>query len=556
MKEYTSSNLEKCLELAALDLQVNKNEIVYDILKENKSFFKKSITIAIKEADFLVEKENERSSPRKERLLYLEISPCKTAAYLIVQYDGDDTPSDELFTEEEVLKLIEDKKINVNNSVSYSELIKASGRYIIAEGVEAVDDEEDIIELKFHSSKGINDSESSIIKYKERCAIESVDKGDILASIKKGRIGHNGRDVYGNEIKRKKAKKHLFNAGRGCFLDDSGNIIASVSGKPSYKAGTIEVNEYYEHRKDVDIGSGSLFFQGHVKIYGSVLPGMTVDAKGDIEILGSVEEANITASGDVIIHGNVLRSKIAAGAKDNYRIGLMRIYKDLATSLSEMKKVVEDIKKYKLLGNDRDDGQIIKVLLESKFQRIDKDAKEIISILAKNSSNDLPVENFIKKKLIGLGPITIKDYLELDTMVKVLLLRVKELHNELRIRADIHLGYIQDCEIYATGKIIIKGRGEYQSILTSGTSIEFARGAVARGGTITAAQEILAGSVGSAGGVITKLSVDRAGIIKINNIYQNTIIIIGDKELCFDSYQEKVKAKLGEDGFISIENYY
>ncbi|MGM9974026.1 MAG: FapA family protein [Clostridiaceae bacterium] len=557
MKEYTSSNLERCLEIAASDMKVAKDKINYEIVKENRSFFKKSITIAIKEVAYVMESENERSSPKMERSLSLDVSPCRTKAYLVIQYDESSaSDSGELFTEEEVLKLIEDRNINVSNkNVQYSELLKSSGRYIIAEGRPAVDDEEDIIDIKFHSSKGKNDVASSI-NYKDICTVESVNKGDIVASIKKGRIGHDGIDVFGRVIKRKKAKKHLFNAGKGCVLEESGNIIATISGKPSFKAGTIEVKELYEHRRDVDIESGSLYFQGHVKIYGSVHPGMTVDSKGDVEILGSVEEANIIASGDIVIHGNVLRSKIAAGGKDNYKLNLVRLYKNLVSNLSEMKKVVEDIKKYKLLGINREDGQIIKVLMESKFQRIDKDSKEILSILTSNSYRDETIETIIKEKLIGLGPITIKDYLELDTMIKVLLLRIIELNKEVLNKSDINIEYIQDSQIYATGKIYIKGKGEYQSVITSGTSIELAKGAVARGGTITASQEIIAGSVGSGGGVITKLVVDKTGVIKANKTYQNTIVVIGEKEMRLDHIQEKIKATLGEDGFIAIENFY
>lgn len=562
MKEYTSSNLEKCLEIAALDMKMDKDAINYEIVKENRSFFKKSITIAIKEATYVTENENENKSekcaPKGGDLLTLEISPCRTKAYLIIQYEKvSDPASGDLFTEEEILKLIQDKNINVdNNSIQYSELLKSSGRYLVAEGLPSVNDEDDIIEIKFLSSKGIIDAATASINYKEICTIESVSKGDVIASIKKGRKGNDGIDVYGKPIIRKKSKKQLFRAGRGCILEKSGNIIASVSGKPSYKSGTIEVNEFYEHRKDVNIESGSLYFQGHVKVYGSVMPGMTVEVTGDVEILGSVEEANISALGDITIHGNALRSKIAAGGKDSYKLNIVRLYKDLATSLSEMKKVIEDIKRYKLLGSSRDDGQIIKVLLESKFQKIDRDAKEILSTLTSNSYRDDLIESFIKGKLIGLGPITIKDYLEIDTIIKVLLLRIKEIQLELFNRSDIHLGYIQDCEVYATGKITIKGRGEYQSIITSGTSVEFAKGAVARGGTITAVNEILAGNVGSGGGVVTKLVVDKAGLIKTNKIYQNTIIVIGDKELLIDNPQEKIKAILGKDGFIDIENYY
>ena len=141
-------------------------------------------------------------------------------------------------------------------------------------------------------------------------------------------------------------------------------------------------------------------------------------------------------------------------------------------------------------------------------------------------------------------------------MIKVLLLRIFELNKEVLNKSDINIEYIQDSQIYATGKIYIKGKGEYQSVITSGTSIELAKGAVARGGTITASQEIIAGSVGSGGGVITKLVVDKTGVIKANKTYQNTIVVIGEKEMRLDHIQEKIKATLGEDGFIAIENFY
>lgn len=339
-----------------------------------------------------------------KRYINIEVSKDKMEAYMTIKYIPhivyaleDQEPANILtlktkilkeefppkFTQGEIIAYLKEAK--VIQGINYAHINKFPemdevNNIIIARGEMAIDDLPDVIDIKFNLKKYLNFdyNNQDRIDYKDVCAVDSVNPGEVLAVLTKGTKGKDGFNVYGKAIKRKEAKQVTFKAGKGTELKDDSTIVASMAGKPTLKSGLFEVNEVYEVKSDVDINTGSVKFIGNVKVFGDVKEGMKVEATGDIEVLGGLESALLYSYGNISIVGNILRSTITAGGTDTDKLTLVKLYEDLLWSLNELILATEEVKKFNLLGNNITDGQIIKLLIETKFKSIIKTCESIL----------------------------------------------------------------------------------------------------------------------------------------------------------------------------------
>ena len=78
-------------------------------------------------------------------------------------------------------------------------------------------------------------------------------------------------------------------------------IVADVAGLPKFNNGIMSVDDTYVADSGVNVGTGSINYDGAVIVNGDVTENMEIIAKGDITINGFVESALIRAGGDIII---------------------------------------------------------------------------------------------------------------------------------------------------------------------------------------------------------------------------------------------------------------
>lgn len=464
------------------------------------------------------------------------------------------------FTPAEIIAYI--KNANVISGINYENINKIPemeevNNIIIAKGEIAIDDLPAKIDIKFNSKKSLNfdDENEERISYKDLCTIECISSGEVLAVLTKGKPGKDGINVYGKTIKHKDAKQVSFKAGKGTELKDGNTIVAATSGQPVFKNGVFEVREVYEVKSDVDINTGSVKFHGNVKVWGSVKEGMKVEATDDIEVTGGVESALVYSNGNISIAGNILRATIIAGGTDNDKLTLIKLYEDLLRVLKELILATEEVKKFNLLGNNITDGQIIKLLIETKFKSITRTCNNILSTYKEKNCPKDTIEKYIRYKILGLTPLTIKHYSEVIDLTEILKSEINELKSGVSIPVKTVLSYCQESEINCSGDIIFQGKGLYQSKLKSGGSIYFNAPSVVRGGTLQAEKEINCKTIGSLGGVATKLSVAKNGHIYADVAYQNTHFTVGEKEIILDVPSKKVHVYLDQDGFIVMDRF-
>lgn len=427
---------------------------------------------------------------------------------------------------------------------------------LVAKGLECINDEDDKITVFFEGQRR-NVSEDSFEKvdYRNVYSIANVAAGDLIGELIIGKDGKDGINLFGAPIKRKLRKTINLKVGEGCKMEDT-KVFSIIAGRPTIKNGIFYVHKMLETTTDIDIKSGNINFIGDVKISGNVKEGMVVEAGNSVELSGNMEGSKIIAQGEVRIGGSVIRSKVNAGAKDLDKQFYLDNLKKFKENLNQLIASVNQIKERSLLGRGRSDGEIIKILIETKFKDMPRIGTMLISMVNSLGEHNENLTYFIRHKILGNGPLNIKYSNELYDLLKYLDSEISPLMEQVIIPIDVYVGYGQDSNIQATGNIFISGKGLYTSELLCNGGVEFlTSGSVVRGGKIKACKYIKAKVVGSNGGVTTTLSVPKDGIITADIAYQNTIFSFGDRQFMLETASREVKAYLDESGEVVVDKF-
>lgn len=461
------------------------------------------------------------------------------------------------YTQKELIDLLANK--GVRYGVLKEELEVISEEYeafnkLIAKGLPVIDDVPDEIQLLFKESEELHykDSEAKI-DYRNRFLIANAKAGDIIGKIVQGKAGSDGQDIFGTQIKRKTAKKVVFKIGEGCKLENN-NIIATTEGKPAFKANTFVVNRLYKVDQ-VDLKSGNIDFVGNVEVVGAVEEGMEVKAGNELNVGKNVDSAVIRASGRITIGGNILNSTVTAGCENVERRQYYDNLVNLKSIIKELGASAEQVRENKLLG-ERQYGEIVKILIENKFKSLPKLARNILNYNMSQGVQQSEITTFIINKLLGMGPLKIKEIKEIENFQVIVEEEIEEIENLIVIPADIYLEYAQGATIEASGSVFITGKGQYTSNIIALNNIEFVNEkSVCRGGTLSAGSEIKLKTVGSSAGVSTILKVPKKGRITAEVAYNNTIFCFGEKQIMLEVSSKNVEVYLDKTGEITIDKF-
>jgi hypothetical protein len=435
---------------------------------------------------------------------------------------------------------------------------KSCTNMLIAKGARPINEKDDVIEYKFNvdgREKKPEQDAMGNIDFKSIGTVEAVKKGDVLAIRHTSKTGRDGIDVRGKILKHKLGKKIRIRAGSGCELKGE-KIIATIEGKPYEKNNAFYVYRMYEVRSDVDLTTGNIEFIGDVLVHGNVKEGMEVNAGNSITINKNVERAKIDGKGNITIKGSILSSNILGGGQDVTKIKAIDNSNALINMLKEIMESVKEVKRVDLYGKDKKDGEIIRILMERKYKALPRICLIIIrdiTVCGKDKAESAII-SAIKNKLIGLAPLNIKNYRELEDIIELLEDRVGKLEKELAIPVDVVIDYCQDSNISSSGNVYITGKGEYISRIIANNSVYFTKErALARGGQIEAKKEIKCRVVGSISGVTTNLIVGEKGEIWADEAYQNTIFKVGTKEYLLETPSRDIHAYLDKHGDIVVD---
>lgn len=167
--------------------------------------------------------------------------------------------------------------------------------------------------LDLGQRSGLLDAESMRIDFRERGSICNVTEGTLLASWVPPKDGVAGLGVDGVAIPPPsfpaldaefgagvRSEPHPMIPGGKALLADIDGMVR-VNGR-----GVLEVSEVVVIDGDVDLEVGNIDAHGSVYISGNVQAGFRVTARHDIRVGGSIEDAEISAGGRLLVGGGIL----------------------------------------------------------------------------------------------------------------------------------------------------------------------------------------------------------------------------------------------------------
>lgn len=457
-----------------------------------------------------------------------------------------------VYSSEEVKQQL--KENNVVYGILEDALAKCSSidgvdNLLIAAGREPVDGIDDFLEIKFKTNstnKFIEDSNGNV-NFKSIGSVDYVKAGTVIAVKHEGTEGCDGKDIYGNTIEHKPGKKIKLSVGKGCNIKEENEIIALKDGKPSFIYNTFYVHELHEINSDVDIKNGNVKFDGAVIIRGSVKEDMVVEAGNSVEIDKNIENAKVISKADVTVNENVIFSTVLSGGEDTVKLKDLNVLLNLKNDVINLIKTAKQLQQYNKFQNDVSYGEIIKLLMENRFKSIPKLCCEL-------TNNNEYIFSLLKKKLFNLAPLKINNSEELFNVASVIDENIENSKKDVIVPANVKFSYCQNSTIESSGSIIITGKGEYVSRLIANDYIEFTDAdSVARGGIISAGQEVKCGIVGSLGGVTTKISVEKNGHIYAKKAYENTIFSIQNREYILEVPSKEIHAYIDNNSELIVD---
>ncbi|WP_158590480.1 DUF342 domain-containing protein [Noviherbaspirillum cavernae] len=146
------------------------------------------------------------------------------------------------------------------------------------------------------------------IKYTDFCHILLVQTGDALMRRIPPVPGKNGTNIKGHPLLPQPTPNIAFlNDLKGAALDqkDPNLLIATSGGQPALAGNGVTVNPVIEVL-DVDLGTGSIEFDGTLRVGGDVKAGLRIKVTGDVVVNGTVEAAEIVAGGNVAVRNGIV----------------------------------------------------------------------------------------------------------------------------------------------------------------------------------------------------------------------------------------------------------
>ncbi|MCR4290772.1 MAG: FapA family protein [Candidatus Scalindua sp.] len=162
----------------------------------------------------------------------------------------------------------------------------------------------------FFNTGFVADKETGKVDYREKAAHESVIKGALLGHQIPAKEGKDGLNVFGEPIPAEEPETYYPEAGENVRFDTNKNAYyAERSGRVRLINDTLFVDEVYTIKADVDITTGNILHTGAVVVNRDVLGGAKIEAAGNIEVSGIIENAEIKAGGDLVVRGGIRQSE-------------------------------------------------------------------------------------------------------------------------------------------------------------------------------------------------------------------------------------------------------
>lgn len=122
--------------------------------------------------------------------------------------------------------------------------------------------------------------------------------------------GIDGFTVTGQTLPARAGKESQMTVGEGSCVsaEDPDLLLASRNGLPCHEKSGMRVDEVLSV-KQVDARHGHVIFEGSLLVTGDVMPGMRVQASGDVVIGGFVENGAVVSGGSITVRNGIIGRK-------------------------------------------------------------------------------------------------------------------------------------------------------------------------------------------------------------------------------------------------------
>jgi hypothetical protein len=389
--------------------------------------------------------------------------------------------------------------------------------------------------------------DSSAVDFKERFSYNTVTSGVVLAEVTPAVPGIPGTNVRGEPVLPPAVVEIALAAGRGTELREN-SVISTRSGRPVLqrqgRTARVEVTEDLVLKGNVDLNTGNIVFTGNVIVSEDVSPGMFVNAGGSVQVGGLVEGATIQATRYVTIRGNVIGSRVHAGAPPMFlrvilplRAGLDSLVEDLLQNIRILASRLPQDKRHHL-------GKLLAQLLENRFLDLRKQLETLAAELERLDQDVL--------HSLNCDPEELKSFLDDIESGDINESRVYSLRSALArlwealdsydsSKADLAMRNCINSNIIATGNVTVTGGGCYNSRLEAGGKVSVH--GVLRGGELRAGGDVFVKETGSEAGILTVIQVPSSAKVAIQLAHENTTVIRGGHGQKFTSTQTGVVIK-------------
>ena len=521
---------------------------VYEVTSSDKITYNCEKTQANREANVIISEDKMKVYITVEYTPEIEYKLKDREAFLNLAIAAEivSKKEPEHFTIFELKKILKEK--GVVYGIKEEELELASEgevqEILIAEGTEPVKDIPSEIKLFFIPTQmmfpEIDSNEK--VDYKNLFRISNVNAGDKIAEIIPEIMGEDGINVFGNAVKREYIRKLPINISDGCKVEDN-NVIALIDGKAHIANRKVSVNPVYTV-ESVNMDTCNIKFYGDIEVYESVDDNMYVNAGGSLDVSQNVNTSSVVTGGEITILGNAINSKILSGQIDIRK----KEYSDVLVEFKDIVlKMMDSINELNPNSVNFRTSDFIRNLTEKSFGDFQKVALNIVALNIKNKTKRNKLVDFIKDKVLGYNILEMKSFDDLVNLINILENEIDYYDKNIIVPLDIRIGYCQECDIKSTGNIIIGGRGEYISKLTAMKDILFTKSdSIARGGVLSAGENISAGIVGSKAHIPTTLIVPKYGRISVAVAFKNTIFCFGKTKMILEENYENINAHFNE----------
>lgn len=182
---------------------------------------------------------------------------------------------------------------------------------------------------------------NGMVDFREQGEVPMVEVDQPLMRRIPATAGLAGRDVFGEVLPARPGNDEPFSLPLMGAAPDAAdpNLLRTVTrGQPVRRGNAVIVEQVFQI-KEVNMATGNVHFDGSVRIDGDVLPGMLVQASGDILVQGTIEGGVLEARGDIRVQGGAIaKARLSADGSvalrfveaSSVKAGLAIVIEDMA----------------------------------------------------------------------------------------------------------------------------------------------------------------------------------------------------------------------------------